>query len=122
MTAAMVRAAHLLWDDAPKIFQDPVALGLSGVESAGALQATLRALQAEQPRRSTPEVAQVQSRCGRASVIVRQRYAEDALDEAVERGVGQYVILGAGLDSFAYRRPDLAAVLCVFEVDHPATQ
>jgi methyltransferase (TIGR00027 family) len=61
-------------------------------------------------------------RCARAGIVVRQRYAEDALDEAVVRGVARYVILGAGLDSFAYRRPDLAAVLRVFEVDHPATQ
>ena len=44
------------------------------------------------------------------------------MERAVERGVSQYVILGAGLDSFAYRRTDLASVLRVFEVDHPATQ
>jgi methyltransferase (TIGR00027 family) len=55
-------------------------------------------------------------------MVVRQRYAEDALAETVGRGVEQYVILGAGLDSFAYRGPDLAAVLRVFKVDHPATQ
>jgi methyltransferase (TIGR00027 family) len=122
MTAARQRAAHILWDDAPKIFQDPLALGLSGVESESALQAALGAMQAAHARRSTPEVAEANYRCARASMVVRQRYAEDALDEAVERGVGQYVILGAGLDSFAYRRPDLAAVLRVFEVDHPATQ
>jgi methyltransferase (TIGR00027 family) len=122
MIAAMIRAAHLLWDDPPKIFQDPLALGLSGVESASALQATLKAMQAEQARRSTPAFAQVLSRYNYAGVLVRQRYAEDELATAVERGVEQYVILGAGLDSFAYRRPDLATILRVFEVDHPATQ
>lgn len=53
---------------------------------------------------------------------MRQRYAEDELVTAVQRGVGQYVILGAGLDSFAYRRPDLHTLLRVFEVDRPATQ
>jgi methyltransferase (TIGR00027 family) len=106
--AAMIRAAHLLWDDAPKIFQDPLALGLSGVESPDALQATLRARQREP--------------YNYAGVLVRQRYAEDALAIAITRGVGQYVILGAGLDSFAYRRPDLATILRIFEVDHPATQ
>jgi methyltransferase (TIGR00027 family) len=105
MIAAMIRAAHLLWDDAPKIFQDPLALGLSGVESPGALQATRRTMQDNY-----------------AGVLVRQRYAEDELATAVKSGVGQYVILGAGLDSFAYRRPDLATLLRVFEVDHPATQ
>jgi methyltransferase (TIGR00027 family) len=122
MVAAIQRAEHLLWDDAPKIFQDPLALGLSGIASASALQARLGVIQAEQARQSTPEVAQVNDRCARAGSVVRQRYAEDALDEAVERGVGQYVILGAGLDSFAYRRRDLTAVLRVFEVDHPAAQ
>ena len=106
--AAMIRAAHLLWDDAPTILQDPLALGLSGVESPGALQATLRARQAEP--------------YNYAGVLVRQRYAEDELATAMQHGVGQYVILGAGLDSFAYRRPDLATLLRVFEVDHPATQ
>jgi methyltransferase (TIGR00027 family) len=108
MIAAMIRAAHLLWDDAPTIFQDPLALGLSGVESPGALQATIRTMRAEP--------------YNYAGVLVRQRYAEDELATAVQRGVGQYVILGAGLDSFAYRRPDLATLLRVFEVDHPATQ
>jgi methyltransferase (TIGR00027 family) len=53
---------------------------------------------------------------------VRSRYAEDELSKAIERGVAQYVILGAGLDSFAYRRRDLAEVIHVFEVDYPATQ
>jgi methyltransferase (TIGR00027 family) len=105
MIAAMIRAAHLLWDDAPAIFQDPLALGLSGVESPGASQATRRTMQDNY-----------------AGVLVRQRYAEDELATAVNRGVGQYVMLGAGLDSFAYRRPDLATILRVFEVDHPATQ
>jgi O-methyltransferase involved in polyketide biosynthesis len=55
-------------------------------------------------------------------VVMRSRYVEDEVEHAVERGVSQYVILGAGLDSFAYRRPDLAKVLRVFEVDHPAAQ
>lgn len=52
----------------------------------------------------------------------RSRYTEDSLEAAIEQGVRQYVILGAGLDTFAYRRPDLADRLRVFEVDHPATQ
>jgi methyltransferase (TIGR00027 family) len=52
----------------------------------------------------------------------RSRFCEDRLGEAISRGVAQYVILGAGFDTFAYRRPDLADRLIVFEVDHPATQ
>jgi methyltransferase (TIGR00027 family) len=116
------RAAHFVLDEGPKVFQDPLALGLSGLESEAALQAALEAIQAELARRSTPEIAQQLYGYGRAVVALRQRYTEDALGKAVERGVGQYVILGAGLDSFAYRRPDLATTLRIFEVDHPATQ
>lgn len=53
---------------------------------------------------------------------VRARFVEDLVEAALADGVDQYVILGAGLDSFAYRRPDLLGPLRVFEVDHPATQ
>jgi methyltransferase (TIGR00027 family) len=59
------------------------------------------------------------SRALRAFMAVRSRFAEDRLAEAVERGVRQYVVLGAGLDTFAYRNP---FAIRVFEVDHPATQ
>jgi methyltransferase (TIGR00027 family) len=55
-------------------------------------------------------------------VCVRARFPEDIVEQAAASGVGQYVILGAGLDSFAYRRSDLLGRLRVFEVDHPATQ
>lgn len=55
-------------------------------------------------------------------VLSRARYAEDCLEEAVAEGIGQYVIIGAGLDSFALRRPDLVSRLAVFELDHPDTQ
>ena len=54
--------------------------------------------------------------------MARSRLAEGALSEAVARGVRQYVLLGAGLDTFAHRNPHLAEGLRVFEVDHPATQ
>ncbi len=57
----------------------------------------------------------------RAFMAVRSRYAEDGLAQAVERGVSQYVLLGAGLDTFGYRNPFEGCVR-VFEVDHPATQ
>jgi methyltransferase (TIGR00027 family) len=55
-------------------------------------------------------------------MVARSRYAEDQLAHAVRQGVNQYVILGAGLDTFAYRNPYPAGQLRVFEVDHPATQ
>jgi methyltransferase (TIGR00027 family) len=56
------------------------------------------------------------------AVILRTRYAEDALEAAVAHGVRQYVIIGAGMDSFALRRPAFAHDVAVFEVDHPASQ
>jgi len=55
-------------------------------------------------------------------VVIRSRYTEDALREATNRGVRQYVLIGAGLDSFALRRPSFSETLEIFEVDHPATQ
>lgn len=64
----------------------------------------------------------LRSNAAYADVITRARYAEDALKAAVERGVTQYAIIGAGFDSFAYRRPAWAAELKVYEIDHPATQ
>jgi methyltransferase (TIGR00027 family) len=57
-----------------------------------------------------------------ANVITRTRYAEDALKAAVSKGVGQYVLIGAGFDSFALRRPAFAKDLQIFEIDFPATQ
>lgn len=55
----------------------------------------------------------------RASIIARARFVEDLVEEEVERGVAQYVILGAGLDTFAQRRPDITSQLRVFEIDQP---
>jgi methyltransferase (TIGR00027 family) len=58
----------------------------------------------------------------RASILARARFVEDLVEEHAARDVGQYVILGAGLDTFAQRRPELAARLRVFEVDRPGPQ
>src|SRR5215475_14796125 len=107
---AIRRAAHQLLDK-PKVFDDPLALRIIGHESASALQ------NGSDQSEST--------RLGqylRAFVAARSRYAEDELALAIERGVRQYVILGAGLDTFAYRNPYPERALRVFEVDHPATQ
>lgn len=60
--------------------------------------------------------------CRHPGVIVRSRYAEDALRQAMDRGVRQYVLIGAGFDSFALRYPDVSETLEIFEIDHPATQ
>jgi methyltransferase (TIGR00027 family) len=122
IASAILRAAHLLWDDSPKIFEDTLALRLSGCESESALRVQLDRLEAEAARGASLAFARTLLRSIRASLIMRSRYLEDEVEQEIRRGVSQYVILGAGLDSFAYRRPDLAKVLHVFEVDHPATQ
>jgi len=80
---------------------------------------------AELPRfaSSDAELEQWLARGGlRVNVILRARYCEDQLREAVRGGVGQYVIVGAGFDSLAWRRPQWAQGLAIFELDHPATQ
>ncbi|MBV9014078.1 MAG: class I SAM-dependent methyltransferase [Alphaproteobacteria bacterium] len=107
---AMLRAAHQLIDDEPKVVDDPIAVRLVESAAPGRIAAQRSALLS--PRLMVP----------RAAVVLRSRYAEDLLAEAVARGVGQFVILGAGLDTFAYRQPAFAHALQIFEVDHPATQ
>ena len=106
----ILRALHELCDDSPRIFSDPVIpllLGDDVVQRAKASPEWLR----------TPRAMAL-----RSHVVLRSRYAEDCLREAVDRGVRQYVILGSGLDTFAYRQPDWAAPLRIFEVDHAASQ
>ncbi len=105
--AALHRAAHQLLD-VPKILDDPLALRIIGGNAESALRANLWRFQ--------------KSRFMRAFIVLRSRYAEDELARAVHRGVRQYVILGAGLDTFGYRNPYPRSLLRVFEVDHPATQ
>jgi len=106
-SVAIRRAAHQLFDH-PKVFDDPLALAIIGSQSAEALRAN--------PEKQRHSIA----RAFRAFMAVRSRYAEDQLAKAVTAGVQQYAVLGAGLDTFAYRNPH--ASLRVFEVDHPATQ
>lgn len=107
MRVAIRRAAHQLLDT-PKVLDDPLALRILGADAAAELQASLGAQQGRI------------SRAIRAFMAVRSRHAEDELIRAIARGVTQYVVLGAGLDTFAYRHP--ASTLRVFEVDYPATQ
>lgn len=105
LRVAQRRATHQLLDQ-PKVFDDPLALAIAGEAQDDS--------NAQHPF----------SRALRAFLAVRSRYAEDQLARAVERQDGlkvrQYVVLGAGLDTFAYRNP--FSGLHVFEVDHPATQ
>jgi methyltransferase (TIGR00027 family) len=107
--AAMHRAAHQLLDH-PPIFADPYALRIVGPKAEAEL------------RGGTSRHADVRGRGLRAFIAARSRFSEDALAEAVARGVPQYVLLGAGLDTFAYRAAQTYPGLAVFEVDHPATQ
>lgn len=94
----------------PHVLDDWLAwdlAGRDGEEMAAVLRARLSVGQLESFSRWTS---------------VRARFVEDLVETALGDGVDQYVVLGAGLDSFAYRRPDLLEHLCAFEVDHPATQ
>jgi methyltransferase (TIGR00027 family) len=120
--SAMMRAAHLAFDKEPKIFADPLALALSGAGNEAALKASLDNLGAAIAAGVGSRRAEEAYRYLRTVMTLRSRFTEDELDQAVQRGIAQYVILGAGLDSFVYRRRDLASILRVFEVDLPATQ
>ena len=106
---AMRRAAHQLLDN-PKVLDDPIAIPILSDES--------RANLTKEPS-FMPAVA---AKYMRAFMVARSRFAEDELARAMQRGATQYVILGAGLDTFGYRNPYPESALRVFEVDHPATQ
>ncbi len=111
MRVALRRAAHQIYDT-PIVFDDPFAIRILGSEG-----------QTELRRTPDPGPGQKQrpfSIALRAHLVARSRYAEDQLAQAVAGGVTQYVLLGAGLDTFAFRNP--YPKLQVFEVDHPATQ
>jgi methyltransferase (TIGR00027 family) len=108
-TALMIarqRAAHQVLD-LGSILCDPFALKILHEDEKDVLQAA-----------NKHPVASI----GRLITAARSRIAEDALSEAVERGVQQIVILGAGLDTFALRNPHSARQIRIYEVDHPATQ
>lgn len=103
--AAAHRAAHQVLEQG-RIFKDPLAVRILGGDAESAIL----------------DAGQHPSRRGmRIFIAVRTRFAEDALHAAVERGVRQLVVLGAGLDTYAYRST-LLDRLRIFEVDHPATQ
>lgn len=110
LATAYLRAAHQLLDAKPGILDDPIAVGLLGGE------ASQKICEFAGHYRS-PEAKAL-----RSHVVLRSRFAEDRLADAVRRGVTQYVILGAGFDTFAFRQPDWARSLKIFEMDHPGTQ
>jgi methyltransferase (TIGR00027 family) len=117
-------------NDSPRIFDDRLANHfLTQEERASIEEQIMAALRTINPVSASafPDQAAALRWMMHASaaapiVLARARYAEDLLEKVMSEGVGQYVILGAGLDTFSFRRPDLLKNLTVFELDHPATQ
>ena len=103
---ALWRALHVEVDAPPHVLEDVVGLRLVAPDDGW---------------RSRPDMSPF-TRPFRASIVARARFIEDLVAEQAARGVGQYVILGAGLDTFAQRRSELASRLRVFEIDQPGPQ
>ena len=103
---ALWRALHVEVDPPPHVLVDEVGLRLAAPDDGW---------------RSRPDMSPF-TRPFRASIVARGRFIEDLVAERAARGVGQYVLLGAGLDTFAQRRPELASRLVVFELDRPGPQ
>jgi methyltransferase (TIGR00027 family) len=103
---ALWRALHVEVDSPPHVFEDAVGLKLVAPDDGW---------------RNRPDMGPF-TRPFRASILARARFVEDLVAEQAARGVGQYVILGAGLDTFAQRRSELASHLLVFEIDQPGPQ
>jgi methyltransferase (TIGR00027 family) len=110
VTAARValwRALHVAIDPPPHVLVDEIGLKL---------------LAPDEDWRRRPEMDPQFSRFFRAYMVARARFIDDLVAEQAGRGVTQYVILGAGLDSFVQRRPEIASRLTVFEIDQPDPQ
>jgi methyltransferase (TIGR00027 family) len=103
---ALWRALHVEIDSQPHVFDDRIGLQL---------------VAPDEQWRNRPDMGPF-TKPFRASIVARARFVEDVVQEQAARGTVQYVILGAGLDTFAQRRPDLASGMDVFEIDQPATQ
>jgi methyltransferase (TIGR00027 family) len=110
LATAYLRAAHQLLDGPSLLLSDPTALPLLGKGAKERIRAGIT-------RYQTPEGIAL-----RSHLVLRSRYAEDRLSASIKRGVSQYVIVGAGFDSFALRQPDWAGSLKIIEVDHSTTQ
>jgi methyltransferase (TIGR00027 family) len=104
---ALWRAMHVDFDAPPHVFEDEVGLRLAAPDEGW---------------RQRPDMDPNATRSFRAAIVARARFTEDLVIEQAARGVDQYVILGAGLDTFAQRRPEIASRLRVFEIDQPGTQ
>jgi len=104
---ALWRALHVEIDAPPHVLKDTVGLQIAAPDPGW---------------RQRPDMDPRMTRGFRAAIVARARFIEDVVAEQAARGVGQYVILGAGLDTFAQRRPELASRLAIFEVDQPGPQ
>lgn len=126
---AFSRGYHCAHDH-PRIFVDPLAFSLLSPEE----RAHIEALLLEGFRDANPVAAAafadtksalgwlMQAGAATSILLSRAQYAEECLEKSMAAGVSQYVMLGAGLDSFAFRRPELLEKLNLFEIDHPVTQ
>ena len=116
--------------DTPKIFEDPLAYCLLTNEERASIEAQIMAAMrtinpvgfSAFPDQAAALRWMMHASAAAPILLARARYAEECLEKALSEGVGQYVMLGAGLDTFAFRRPELCKRIRVLEVDHPATQ
>jgi len=104
---ALWRALHVQVDPPPHVLTDEIGLRLANPDGDW---------------RQRPDMNPQFTRPFRAAIVARARFIEDLVSEHAGRGIGQYVILGAGLDTFAQRRPEIASRLQIFEVDPPGPQ
>lgn len=104
---ALWRALHVQVDATPHVLEDEIGLRLADPEDGW---------------RRRPDMDPEGTSGFRASIVARARFIEDLVTEQLEEGVTQYVLLGAGLDTFAQRRPETASRMRIFEVDQPGTQ
>ncbi|HNS54771.1 MAG TPA: SAM-dependent methyltransferase [Syntrophales bacterium] len=126
IATAYFRAHHYAHAN-PRIFEDPLAGALLRAEDVARLERFLLAGVAKHNPEPAASGAARETLIGvalrgLAVVLARARFTEERLAEAMREGTAQYVIIGAGLDTFALRRPDLRERLRVIEIDHPATQ
>lgn len=131
MTAlgAAYRRAYHYTHDTPKVFEDPFAALFVAQDEAAAIEhGFLHILTQARPHllvegdRAATLANAFHTDTGTPLVLGRARYNEDLLDAAIANGVTQYVLVGAGFDTFALRRPDLRERVQVFEIDYPTTQ
>lgn len=107
LRVALWRAIHVQFDPLPHVLEDDIGFKLAAPTDGW---------------RDRPDMNPQHTGRFRAAIVARARFIEDLVLERVGQGVGQYVILGAGLDTFAQRRPEIGSNLKIFELDPPGPQ